>query len=354
MNTTKVNSQEIGIIGKIIIPKDVENIIDYLHKSVGATEWSGILFYKLVGGNINELKDLQFQAQFIYPMNIGNSTYTEFDYNSEVMNAYDLSDSLIECSNSLIHSHHNMSAFFSGTDTDELLSNCKHFNYYISLIVNFAKDYKCKIAFPSKTKTTREFVIKNSEGKLVNAKSSVEEDNIIVGELKIEFENSVSPEEWLVNRTAELKKKKEEAAKIKPTVHNTAQSSPTQRYNSWDNPNYNNYQDLSDNWDFPVAKIVTPKQFLQALMALDPELKDCPISTTLVQFGEEGLDLDTFDNALMVNLDVIHDDLYPTTTYLFKTHCKSALEELAKHEQLFTDYQLFYESLKSNLEMYAI
>lgn len=355
MNTPlKVNSQEIGVIGKIIIPKDVENIIDYLHKSVGATEWSGILFYKLVGGNINELKDLQFQAQFIYPMNIGNAAYTEFDYNSEVMNAYDLNEELISCGTGLSHSHHSMSCFFSKDDTEELLENCKHFNYYISLIVNFSKDYKCKIAFPSKTKTTRECLIKNSEGQLVKATSSVEEDNIIVGELKIEFENVTSPEEWLINRTAELKKKKEEAAKVKLIVYNATQPSLPQRYNSWDNPNYSNYQDLSDNWDFPVMKIVTPKQFVQALLAMDEEFKDYPITKTLTDFVNEGIDADVFDTVMTANFDAIHDALYPTSKTLIMSHCKAALEELKKCEHLFTNYEGFYDVLKLNLETYAI
>ena len=136
----KINSQSIGTVGKIIIPEKIQKYIDTLHKYVGATEWSGILFYKLTKGNIKKFKDLEFTVQFIYPMNIGSSAYTEFDYNSQVMNAYDLQEDLIECSSSLIHSHHNMSAFFSGTDTDELLSNASNFNYYISLLIIITTD----------------------------------------------------------------------------------------------------------------------------------------------------------------------------------------------------------------------
>ena len=63
-----MKSQEIGKIGKIVIPEKIENYINYLHKTIGATEWSGILFYKLTSGNINKLKDLQFTVEMIYPM----------------------------------------------------------------------------------------------------------------------------------------------------------------------------------------------------------------------------------------------------------------------------------------------
>lgn len=69
--TTTAKSQEIGKIGKIIIPEKIENYINYLHKTIGATEWSGILFYKLISGNINKLKDLSFQVEFIYQWILG-------------------------------------------------------------------------------------------------------------------------------------------------------------------------------------------------------------------------------------------------------------------------------------------
>lgn len=110
MNTVK--SQEIGVIGKITISKQIESIINYLHKTIGATEWSGILFYKLVEGDVAKLKDLHFNVEFIYPMNVGSHAYTEFDYSGEVMNAYDLREDLIECSSAMIHSHHNMAKQF--------------------------------------------------------------------------------------------------------------------------------------------------------------------------------------------------------------------------------------------------
>ena len=148
-------------------------------------------------------------------MNIGTSTYTEFDYNSEVMNAYDISEELISCSTGHCHTHHTMSTFYSKDDTEELLGNCKNFNYYITLIVNFAKDYKCKIAFPTKAKVNKEYTIKNNEGKLIKAKSSVEEEIILVGDLDIEFENKIETEEWIVKRVAELKNQATEKAKAK-------------------------------------------------------------------------------------------------------------------------------------------
>lgn len=105
--------ESLGIIGTLKITKNLQQIIDRLHYKIGATEWSGILFYKLISGDIKDLKNLVFEADFLYPMNIGSSAYTEFDYNSEVINAYDVFESGIEQSTGLVHSHHNMSKLFA-------------------------------------------------------------------------------------------------------------------------------------------------------------------------------------------------------------------------------------------------
>lgn len=242
-------------------------------------------------------------------------------------------------------------AFFSGTDTDELLTNCKNFNYYISLIVNFSKDYKCKIAFPSKTVTKKTFTFKNGKGELVKANSSVEEDNVIVGELSIEFEDSVPTEQWLIERTSVLKKKKEEASKPKPVVYNT--TIPSTKYGGWNNPNYVRYGE--DDWnDFPqpASKFVTIKQFLQALIALNVEDKNTSIQQTLNQLAEEGIDIVTYENVLGEAIDVIHDDLYGDHL-LFKYHCKSAIEELEKNQHLFVENEDVYVTIQNTLSLYA-
>ena len=352
-----MKSQEIGKIGKIIIPEKIENYINYLHKTIGATEWSGILFYKLTSGNINKLKDLQFTVEMIYPMNIGTSAYTEFDYNSEVMNAYELSEELISCSTGLSHSHHSMSCFFSKDDTEELLDNCKNFNYYISLIVNFDKNYKCKIAFPTKAKVNKEYTIKNNEGKFIKAKSSVEEEIILVGDLEIEFENKVEIEEWIVKRVAELKNQATEKAKAKtatvftPSNSYTAGRSPYQS-TLFNEENYGNFnqKSLVDNWK-PSSNIITPKEFLVSLINLSDDFRHLDIVSSIASLELNEVDKDDYSDMMSAQLEDIHDSLYKSNIAL-KFHCKSALTELDKHQNLFGDMD-YYNIIKENLEMYA-
>lgn len=351
MNTT-AKSQEIGKIGKIIIPKKIENYIDYLHKAIGATEWSGILFYKLTSGNINKLKDLSFQVEFIYPMDIGNSTYTEFDYSGEIVNAWDLNEELINCSTGHCHTHHSMTAFYSQTDTQELLDNCKNFNYYISLIVNFSKEYKCKIAFPTKAKVQKEYTIKNNEGKLIKAKSSVEEDVILVGELEIEFENQIQTEEWIVKRVAELKTQAVEKAKAKSATIKSNNFTPIGNlFDDW-TPNkqlQNNSTTVSD-WK-PSSNIVTPKEFLAAIINVDVQFSNLDIVSSIASLELNEVDKDGYSDLLTESLEEVHDSLYKSPVAL-KFHCKQALTELDKQQHLFSDMD-YYNIIKENLEIYA-
>jgi hypothetical protein len=345
------NSREIGIVGKLIITKNVETIIDSLHKKIGASEWSGVLFYKLTKGNIKDLKNLVFETQFIYPMNIGSSTYTEFEYGNEVLNAYDIKEDLINYDTGLSHSHHSMPCFFSGEDTKELLGNCKHYNYYISLIVNFSKDYKCKIAIPSETKVVYKYSFKGTDGKSVNVSRSVEEKTIIVGDLSIEFENKLNIPEWLDTRIINLeeKKKAEKEAKKLPNIK-TFSSYPTLNHFK------NKYID-NDEWLYGtttnIPLKVTSKQFLTALILLD-DTADISIgleSAILQLLMMEEQDKEEYYLALDNNIEIVHDNLYGNSNK-FLEHCKGALLELDMHKQLFAESD-YYEIIKENLEIYA-
>lgn len=73
-------------------------------------------------------------------MDIGNGAYTEYTMNPSVA-TYMLDHDLLTAYQGHIHSHHNMAAFFSGTDTNELRDGGKDTNHFVSLIVNNAGKY---------------------------------------------------------------------------------------------------------------------------------------------------------------------------------------------------------------------
>lgn len=125
----------------IVIPKNVEEKIRHLCSVVHEVEWSGVLFYKKEGSFENN--DLKITCVDIFPMDIGSGGFTDFDDTPDIA-AYRcehlelLDEGIYE---GLIHSHNNMKAFFSGTDTNTLLEEGTDRNHFVSLIVNNAGNY---------------------------------------------------------------------------------------------------------------------------------------------------------------------------------------------------------------------
>lgn len=127
---------------KLIIPKEVEEKIRHLCRCVPDVEWSGRLFYRTEGSIAN--KDLIITCVDIYPMDIGSTTYTEFDETPDYF-GYMVDKDLMDCNIGLIHSHNWMSTFFSGTDTQTLREEGNDNNHFVSLIVNNAGKYTAAV-----------------------------------------------------------------------------------------------------------------------------------------------------------------------------------------------------------------
>jgi len=78
-------------------------------------------------------------------MDIGDTTKTSFLENPEIVSFMVDNPELLDCYRGLIHSHHDMPAFFSGTDTNTLLSEGLTMNHFVSLIVNNDGPYTAAI-----------------------------------------------------------------------------------------------------------------------------------------------------------------------------------------------------------------
>lgn len=128
---------------KLIIPAEVERKIRFVCQKVWSTEWSGTLFFTHEGSFENN--DLIIRCVDIYIMDIGTQAYTEFDMNPDVIAYMCENPELLDCQMGLIHSHNNMSTFFSGTDTATLKEEGRDRNNFVSLIVNNAGTYTAAI-----------------------------------------------------------------------------------------------------------------------------------------------------------------------------------------------------------------
>lgn len=201
---------------KLIIPEEVKKKIIYICQQIWKEEWSGTLFYKPEG----KFEDgtLAIRCVDIYVMDIGTVAYTEFDMSPDVISYMTDNPELLNCQMGLIHSHHNMSTFFSDTDTATLKEEGIDRNHFVSLIVNNEGTYTAAITRRVKaTKTiTENFSYPTFEDEeVVGTKTyTVESEELEWFYLKIEFERNESFfQEELKARLEEIKKAKAEKAK---------------------------------------------------------------------------------------------------------------------------------------------
>lgn len=127
----------------LIITPLLEAKIKYLSYKYPNNEWSGILYVKYEG-TLKE-KNFTVTAVDMYLKDVGNSTLTEFKVGHDHFN-YAMNNGLEECDFGLIHSHHNMKAFFSATDSNELRTTGMQKDLYVSLIVNNDGNYCAKVS----------------------------------------------------------------------------------------------------------------------------------------------------------------------------------------------------------------
>ena len=251
METTK--SKELSLVKKstsykIIIPAKVERLIRFLCERVWDTEWSGVLFYNPTGAF--EDGSLEIHCVDILPMDIGSATYTEFDMSPDVISYMAQNPELLDCKMGLIHSHNNMSTFFSGTDTATLREEGTDRNHFVSLIVNNAGKYTAAITRKVKYKCTRELSYETFGGTVnIPGTETIEGEEIEYFNLDIVFEEEADNQ---FNEVAErLKEIKEAKAKAKPA--STYPPNTTSPYN----PNihtYNPYGSYGSYWEKKEAQ----------------------------------------------------------------------------------------------------
>lgn len=202
--------------GKLIVTDKLKRQIDYFHSKIGSTEWSGILLYKVTKGSLSNPDNLVISAECMYLMDIGTSAYTEYDFNSDVVDMY---ERIPEAMNTLkigqIHTHHNMNAFFSATDTGELKDNASNHNYYLSLIVNMAGPYKAKIGFITEIEETIKYKYKNDKGNRVSNKKTNTIETLCTIDLDVEVADVIEVDDLSRDRYQEIIKKKEEERRNK-------------------------------------------------------------------------------------------------------------------------------------------
>ena len=215
---------------RLIVPENVEEKIRYLLRKFPTTEWSGVLFVTHQGSFENN--DLVITCKDIYPMDLGNATFTEFKMSEDVASYMAENIDLFNCELMLIHSHHQMSTQPSGTDLNTLREEGNERNCFVSLIVNNAGKYYAAVT--RKVQTKSEVTIKKlgtsyeffGDGSKELEPDSTETTKVIEKEVIEYFDLEVERHE-VSNSLAYLDDRFDEIAKKKAT----------ERKNNWDSAN---------------------------------------------------------------------------------------------------------------------
>lgn len=194
---------------KLVLSSKLMNLTNYFHNQIGKDEWSGILFYT-VDGSIRDIDNLTFRAETMMLKDIGTSAYTSYEFDADVLDFYDQNPETEDMKLGMIHTHHNMSNYFSSTDMDELKENAPNHNYYLSLIMSFDCNYSAKLAIYAKAKDSSVY-IKDEEGKEIEQKIAGK-DIVYIADCTVVFELD-SYNIKAIKDLKEAKKKKAEKKK---------------------------------------------------------------------------------------------------------------------------------------------
>lgn len=130
---------------KLVVSEELEQKIRYYLGRFPNIEYSGTLFYKTTGSF--ETNDLVVNAIDFLLQDIGTGGYTEFNQSPDVI-AYMVDNPELlgeDVYQGLMHSHHTMGAFFSGTDTATLREEGSDRTHFVSLIIDTKGTYQAAI-----------------------------------------------------------------------------------------------------------------------------------------------------------------------------------------------------------------
>lgn len=130
---------------KLAVTPELEQKIRYFLDRFPSIEYSGTLFYTVSGGF--ETEDLTITAFDFLLQDIGVSGYTEFNQSPDVIGYMVDHPELLgeDVYQGLMHSHHTMGAFFSGTDLATLREEGSDRVHFVSLIIDTEGTYKAAV-----------------------------------------------------------------------------------------------------------------------------------------------------------------------------------------------------------------
>ena len=152
-----------------------------------STEWSGPAWYK------RNDKEQTWRLVYFKPIDLGTVTATEFEGDDllKVMKEVRKKVDITDCYQGIIHSHHNMGAYHSGTDDQELKDGANNVGYPSLVVAHKKALHAFKWSYIDQ----------------------FEEVHLVEGDVKVEVPKVKAEKSWVKEADAI-----EEAAKNKPKV----------------------------------------------------------------------------------------------------------------------------------------
>lgn len=201
---------------KLKISNTLESKIRHLCSVFPSNEWSGICFYRTTGSFIDKDSPIEVEAVDMVLMDIGNSTFTDYRLDDSPEAACHLANNLdlFDCDLGVIHSHHNMKTFFSGTDKDTLEQLGSEFNHIFSLIVNNDRSYEAAITRKTVSKFTivQDYEYRTFGDELITHQIEKEEERTRIEAFYFDIDYLNPYSEELNFRIEEIKKEKKQRA----------------------------------------------------------------------------------------------------------------------------------------------
>lgn len=341
---------------KLIIDRELENKIRFLCTKSPNLEWSGVLFYDVIGGTFD--KDLVLKAVDLLPMNQGSGAETSYIETPDIIE-YQMEKDLLNCKKGLIHSHHTMQTFFSGTDMSTLEKEGSETVHFLSLIINNAGIYNA--AFTRKIKRKMNIVEEITTFGNKTSEVKKKKEDVVVSyinaEISIEKEESPYEDLWkgLIEKTKaqkdkELKERQllEESIKNLPlnqknfNVKNYLPNNSTFQYNLFDNIPQNK-QPLKENYNIILGKIIT-------LNLLFNDKGTTLKALSLYYFKQIKSRFDDEDYELIISSFI--ETVLDSCSEEYEVVCKKLIEIIDKELSSISEYSEYIELIKLNLSLW--
>lgn len=140
----------------LLISRKTLNKVNYFLNAFPKREWSGPAWYLANASDEHGFPE-EIEILDFHPLDLGDTSSTEWDAEdlAKILKAkYKENSKLKKCYTGLIHSHHTMGSFFSGTDNDTIKEMAPEKGFYGSLIVStkVGQEYSFAISYKDQYK----------------------------------------------------------------------------------------------------------------------------------------------------------------------------------------------------------